>query len=341
MEQNVWFWGVTLAVLLPWALDLVATWLNLRALNPRIPEAMTGVFDAAEYAKSQEYTRVQSRFGQAESAFSILILLAFWWGGGFGWLDGWVRMWGQGPIVTGLIYISLLLGAQQILSLPFDLYGTFVIEARFGFNQTTLRTFFLDRLKGIALGALIGLPLMAVVLWIFQSLPSAWLWGWGVVTFFSLILSYIGPAWIMPLFNRFTPLEEGELRSAIAELANRCRFGLRDVLVMDGSKRSTKSNAFFTGFGRNKRIALFDTLIARHATAELVAVLAHEIGHYQRRHIFKGMALGIASTGVLFFLLGLVMENRGLFAAFGVAETSVYLSLVFFGFLVQPLNHLL
>ncbi|MCB1087853.1 MAG: M48 family metallopeptidase, partial [Verrucomicrobiae bacterium] len=160
-------------------------------------------------------------------------------------------------------------------------------------------------------------------------------------TFFFFFLSYIGPAWIMPLFNRFTPLEEGELRSAIAELANRCRFGLRDVLVMDGSKRSTKSNAFFTGFGKNKRIALFDTLIARHTTAELVAVLAHEIGHYQRRHIFKGMALGIASTGVLFFLLGLVMENRGLFAAFGVAETSVYLSLVFFGFLVQPLNHLL
>lgn len=341
LDPNAWFWFVLVALLLVRALDLVATWLNLRSLQTALPREMADVYDAEKYAQSQAYTRVNARFGLVESGFSLLLFLGFWWGGGFGWLDGVVRGWTTGPILGGLVYVALLFLGHYLVSLPLELYDTFVIEERFGFNRTTLRTFVVDQFKSLALGAALGLPLLALVLWIFGALPMAWLWGWVAMTLVTLALAYVAPTWIMPLFNQFKPLEEGELKAEIHAMAERCHFPLREVMVMDGSKRSAKSNAFFTGIGKNKRIALFDTLVERHSTPELVAVLAHEIGHYRRGHIQKGMALGIVTNGLMFFLLGSVMESRGLFDAFGVAETSVYLSLIFFGILVQPLSALL
>jgi STE24 endopeptidase len=183
--------------------------------------------------------------------------------------------------------------------------------------------------------------LLAALLWIFQTVPMAWLWGWGLVTGFSLLLAYVAPTWIMPLFNKFEPLEEGALKTEIHAMAEKCEFPLKEVSVMDGSKRSAKSNAFFTGFGNNKRIALFDTLIENHTVPELVGVLAHEIGHFKKRHIVKSLVIGILTTGVTFFLLGLMMQNRALHDAFGVKETSVYVSLVLFGILMSPVNDLL
>lgn len=341
MQFNGWFVFVLVTVVLLWKLDFFSTLLNLKSLRPEIPEPFRGVYDEEKYQRSQEYTRTNSLFGIVESVVSLVAFLVFWWLGGFQWLDEIVRGWGLGPLLTGLVYVSILLLASQLLDLPLDLYDTFVIEEKFGFNKTTPGTFFLDRIKGLLLGAVIGLPLLALLLWLFDALPMAWLWGWLAVTAVSLFLAYVAPTWIMPLFNRFEPLEDGELKTAIHEMAEDCEFSLREVMVMDGSKRSTKSNAFFTGFGKNKRIALFDTLIERHTVPELVAVLAHEIGHYKKRHVLQHMAVSIVTTGVLFYLLGLVLNNRGLFDAFGVKETSVYLSLVFFGILAQPLNRLL
>ncbi|MCB1230861.1 MAG: M48 family metallopeptidase [Verrucomicrobiae bacterium] len=341
LHPNAWFWFVLITVLLGRGLDLVATWLNLRSLRPELPAAMADVFDAEKYAESQAYTRANARFGVVETAFSLVLFFVFWLAGGFGWLDGIVRGWNLGGVVSGLVYVSLIFLGHYVLTLPLELYDTFVIEERFGFNRTTVGTFIVDQVKALALGAVLGLPLLALILWIFGTLPAAWFWGWLAMTVVTLVLAYVAPTWIMPLFNKFEPLEDGKLKSEIHAMAGHCDFPLREVMVMDGSKRSTKSNAFFTGFGKNKRIALFDTLVERHTTEELVAVLAHEIGHYKRRHIQKGMALGILTNGLFFFLLGRVIENRGLFDAFGVADTSIYLSLIFFGILVQPLSQII
>ena len=230
------------------------------------------------------------------------------------------------------------LAANYILLLPFSLYDTFVIEEQFGFNKSTPTTFIVDQVKGLVLGALIGLPVLALLLYLFENIQHAWLWGWISMSVLSLALSYIAPTWLMPLFNKFTPLEDGELKQAIIATAETCDFPLKEVMVMDGSKRSSKSNAFFTGFGNNKRIVLFDTLIENHSTAELVGVLAHEIGHYKKKHLLQGMVIGILTTGAMFYFLGLFLNNNALFAAFGAGKTSIYLSLVFFALLFQPFS---
>lgn len=341
LQYNGWFFVIVLALFLSWKLDLISTLLNLKALSPEIPEAFREVVDEEAYEKSQEYTRAKSVFGVVESIFSLVVLFVFWWFGGFGWLDELARGLGRGPVVTGLVFIGLLLMGQQALSTPFELYNIFVLEEQFGFNRMTLGTWLVDHIKGAVLGVLIGAPLLALLLWLFQSVPLAWLWAWVAVTAFSLLLTYVAPTWIMPLFNKFEPLPEGELKTEIHAMSEKCDFPLKEVSVMDGSKRSAKSNAFFTGIGNNKRIALFDTLIENHTTDELVGVLAHEIGHFKKKHIVKSLLIGIVTTGVMFFLLGLMLNNRGLFDAFGVKETSVYVSLVLFGLLLSPLNEIL
>ncbi len=341
MEYNGWFIAIVLGLFLMWKLDLFATLLNLKALSSEIPATFEEFIDENAYEQSQEYTRSRATFGIGEGIFSLVLLFVFWWLGGFAWLDVQVRAFGYGPLITGLIFVAALILANQIISIPFDLYSTFVIEEKFGFNRTTLATWIMDQAKGLLLGAFFGLPLLAALIWIFQSVPMAWLWGWLLVTVFSLALTYVAPTWIMPLFNKFQPLKDGQLKTEIHLMAKKCEFPLQEVFVMDGSKRSSKSNAFFTGFGKTKRIALFDTLIENHTVPELVGVLAHEIGHYKCRHIVKSIVTGVFTTGAMFFLLGVMMENRALFDAFGVKETSVYVSLILFGILMSPISDLL
>ena len=229
--------------------------------------------------------------------------------------------------------------ASTALGLPFRIYSTFVIEERFGFNRTTGRTFVLDRVKGLALGAVLGGALLAAVLFFFDwAGPLAWLWCWGAVTGFMLTAQFVAPTWIMPLFNTFSPLDGGELKDALLDYARSTQFPLDGITVIDGSRRSAKANAFFTGFGSHKRIALFDTLIEQQTTPELVAIVAHEVGHYKRRHILKGLTLSLAHTGALFWLLSLFLDRPGLFDAFAVPEPSVHAGLVFFGLLFTPIE---
>ncbi len=342
MVLNGYFLFILLTVIGFYLLDLCGRLLNLSALKPELPAEFADVFDAEEYAKSQDYTRVGTRFGILEGTFSLIVFLAFWWLGGFGWLDELVRGFVENSILRGLSYMALLFVGSTIVSLPFELYDTFVIEEKFGFNKTTLGTFFADKAKGLALAALLGVPILALVLFLFERLgDSAWIYGWITVAGFSLLVAYLAPQFILPLFNKFKPLEDGELKTAIQEMSQKCEFSLTGVFEIDGSKRSTKSNAFFTGLGKNKKIALFDTLIQNHGIGELVAVLAHEIGHYKKRHILQSLVLSILQMGVLFFLLGKFMENQDLFEAFGVRETSVYCSLIFFSFLFEPISKLL
>ncbi|MBM4153316.1 MAG: M48 family metallopeptidase, partial [Kiritimatiellaceae bacterium] len=229
----------------------------------------------------------------------------------------------------------------QIVSLPFSLIDTFVIEEKYGFNKTTPKTFVMDIVKGLLLTALIGAPVFSLILWIFSTVANAWLWAWGALAVIQLFIMFIAPVVILPLFNKFTPLEEGDLRSEIERFAAEQKYTLSGIFKIDGSRRSTKSNAYFTGFGKTKRIALYDTLIANHSTGELVAVLAHEIGHCQRGHIKKGIFISLLSSLLMFFILSLFITKEGLYAAFGVDGTPIYAGFIFFGFLYSPISQIL
>jgi STE24 endopeptidase len=321
------------------ALEVTAAALNLRALGAGVPPELRALYDAERWRRAQAYTRARIRFAMVAAAFDLALLLGFWFAGGFAALDGWIRGLGAGPIVTGLLFLGALGAGSAVVHLPFRWWSTFVIEERFGFNRTSRWTFWSDVGKGALLAALLGAPLGAAVLWIFQHAGDrAWLWCWLVGTAWVVGLQFIAPTWIMPLFNRFAPLADGGLRDAILAYAGRVGFPLADVFVIDGSRRSTKANALFTGFGRHKRVALFDTLVASLAPAEVVAVVAHEIGHYKRRHVLQGMAIAVAHLGALLFLLERCLGASGLFAAFFVRELSVHAGLVFFALLAAPVE---
>lgn len=337
--MNIYGVVILAALLLEYALSGLARLLNLKALRPEPPPGFEDVYDAEAYRESQVYTRAATRFGLLTSTVQLAALLAFWGLGGFAWLDARVRATGLDTPWDGLLFFAALGLAAALLSLPFDAWETFVLEARFGFNRTTVRTFVLDRLKGLALAVALGGPLLAAVLLFFaRAGDNAWWLCWLIAVAASLVLQVVFPIWILPLFNRLEPLPEGALRDALRAYAGRAGYELDGIFVMDGSKRSTRGNAFFTGFGKTRRIALFDTLIEQQTVPELVAVLAHEVGHAKHRHILKVLLLSILHTGVVFYLLQVVLEHRGLFAAFGIAEPSVHAGLVFFGLLFTPVE---
>ncbi|MBW2296521.1 MAG: M48 family metallopeptidase [Deltaproteobacteria bacterium] len=333
---------ILLAIILDLILHLFSDVLNLKMLQSKVPDAFRGIFDPESYRKSQDYLKVNTRFGWISTIFNTMVMLLFWFAGGFAMLDNWARSLEQGPVVTGLIYIGVLMLAYGILSQPFTLYATFVIEERFGFNKTTLKTYISDLVKGLTLGILLGTPLLGGILAFFEYAGTgAWLYCWAAVTLYMLFIQFVAPSWIMPLFNKFSPLDKGELRDHIFAYARSIHFPLGNVFVMDGSKRSGKSNAFFAGFGKNKRIVLFDTLIEQHTVEELLAVLAHEMGHYKKKHILQGMLIAVLQTGIMFFLLSFFISYQGLFDAFFLDQASVYAGLIFFGMLYSPLDFFL
>lgn len=320
-------------------LSLTADILNLRGLKNELPSELAGWYDAERYRKSQNYSRINTRFAWLTTFVDLTVLLIFWFCGGFAWLDGWVRGISDLQVLRGLIFIGVLALIKGAIRQPFDLYATFVIEARFGFNKTTLKTYLLDRTKGVLLGAVIGGLLLSAILLFFQYAgANAWWYCWLVTVLFILLAQYIAPTWIMPLFNRFEPLPDGPLRDAITAYARRIDFKLDNIFMMDGSKRSAKANAFFTGFGRHRRIVLFDTLIEKHSQDELVAVLAHEMGHFKQKHILKMMVVGILHAGLMFYVLSWFVSYQGLFDAFFVFHPSVYAGLIFFSILFSPLD---
>lgn len=326
-------------LLLSYALELAVALLNLRSLTPQLPAEFVGVYDQEQYARSQEYTRVTTRFSLVQSTVSIVLTVVFILAGGFNLIDGAARSFGLSSIPTGLVFTGMLALLSALLNLPFSVYSTFGIEQRFGFNTTTVATFLLDGAKAVLLTVVLGGPLLAAILWFFEaSGPHAWLYCWLAAVAFVLVVQFLAPVLIMPLFNKFTPLAEGELKEAITRYAASQQFALQGIYTMDGSKRSTRVNAFFTGFGRFRRIVFFDTLMDKLSTSEIVAVLAHEMGHYKLKHILGMMVLSILQMGLMFFILSLFLGNRGLFDAFGMEHVSVYASLVFFGFLYSPIS---
>ena len=340
--MNLWGWIVLTSLVAVFALKRAADLLNLSCLKGDPPEEFKDVLDGETHAKALAYERARLVYSMAAASYDLLLVLGFWFFGGFAAWDVVARSFHGGAIVTGLIYVGGFFYAHDLVTLPFQIYSTFVLEARFGFNRTTVKTFLLDKAKMWLLAALLGGLILAAIFAFFGwAARSAWLWAWGATVSFGLIVEFVAPTWIMPLFNKFTPLPDGDLRTSIFDLAARTSFPLTNVFVMDGSKRSSKSNAFFTGFGRNKRIALFDTLIRQHTVPELTAVMAHEIGHYKKKHILVGTVLSALQQGVMFFLLSLFVKEPALFAAFGVAVPSVHVGLVLFGLLYTPASFVL
>ncbi|WP_372808976.1 M48 family metallopeptidase [Pontiella sp.] len=324
-----------------WLLSLIVETLNLRHLRTEIPEEFRGTYDASNYAKSQRYLKDNTRFDQIQSAIMLPLTIAFILLGGFRWVNDIAQGISAHMILQGLVFGGILMLIGQAVGLPFGIYSTFVIEEKYGFNKTTAKTFIADLFKGLLLTALLGGPIFALVLWIFSAVPYAWLWAWVALSVIQIFIMFIAPVVIFPLFNRFTPLEEGELRSAIETYAAEQNYTLSGIYKIDGSKRSTKSNAYFTGFGKTKRIALYDTLIENHTTEELVGVLAHEMGHCKRGHIKKTIVISMASMLLMFFILSLFISKEGLYAAFGIEGTPLYAGLIFFGFLYAPISMVL
>ncbi len=321
---------------------LAANLLNLRAAAAELPAEFEGIYDQDAYCKSQRYLREATALGLVSGFFDLALLLVFWFSGAFNAVDLAVRGLGFSSVPTGIVYIGLLFVLQSLVGMPFDIYRIFVLEEKYGFNKTTPMTFMTDKFKTATLAAFLGIPVLGAILWFFENAgEAAWIWAWAGVTLFGLVLQYVAPSIIMPLFNRFTPLEDGELRSSIMEYARSVDFPLTGIYVMDGSRRSSRGNAFFTGFGKRKRIALFDTLIDNHTVPELVAVLAHEIGHYKKKHIIVSMVLSAVNMGAVFYFLSLVLNNRGLFDAFYMENVSVYAGLLFFSLLYSPVEFML
>jgi STE24 endopeptidase len=331
-----------LLVVLNFVLDSTLDFLNDRAAKnsnePRIKE----FYDEAEYQKSIEYASAKYKFGILDSALSFVITiaaLAFSW---FALLDNFVRDLITNDLLISLGFIGLLSVITSIINLPFALYFTFKLEAKYGFNKTTLSTFFADRIKGTLLSLAIGAPLLAAIIFIYQQIPQwFWLIGWALVSGFSLLSFMFGTKLFLPLFNKLQPVPEGELRTEIEKYCQSQGYAMSKLYVMDGSKRSTKANAFFSGMGRTKTIVLFDTLIEKLTTPQITAVLAHEIGHYKRKHTFAMFALSNSQTFALFALLGWLLGNPLLSEALGATESSFHISILAFFLLFSPISLLL
>jgi len=311
-------------------------------MSPEIPSRLEGIYDKEEYTKQQAYQKVNSRFGLYTSLFSFIILLFVLCFGLFGWLDEMLRQYISNEILLTLAFFGVVYVINDIVTLPFDYYGTFIIEERFGFNKSTKKIFWLDQLKGLLLTVILSGAILALITWLYNTLGDyAWLYAWGAITIFSLFMTLFYSNIIVPLFNKQTPLEEGELRNSIETFAGKAGFAINNIYVMDASKRSTKANAYFTGFGAKKRIVLFDTLINDLDTNEIVAVLAHEIGHYKKKHTLQGMLISICYTGVILFLLSLFLGNQDIAIALGGKTASFHLGLIAFSVLFTPVSLLI
>ena len=335
-------------VVINYLLDQWLEYLNLQNKQSKLPESLKGIYDPEEYQRSLEYQRTLSKFSFLTSAFGIVVILTVLLTGVFGALDRWLQPQIQNPILLSLAFFGILGIASDWLNLPLQLYRTFVIEERFGFNKTTYRTFFIDKLKGYALTLIIGGLVLSGLLYLLMRLgPNYWVYFLIVIAVLMLMINLFYTSWIVPLFNKLNPLPDGELKSAIESYSKKIQFPIKNIFVIDGSKRSNKANAFFSGLGKRRKIVLYDTLIEKHTTEELVAVLAHEVGHYKRQHILKGYALSILQSALMLFIMSRVIFNVEMSIAMGAEALNaqnhfgLHLNLLAFGLLYSPISKII
>ena len=336
---QILFYIIVGIIIFDYLLERLLDYLNTTYWSDTLPVELEDIYDAEKYKKSQLYLRVKQKFSIIVDSFSLVAMLLMLFLGGFAYLDQFVRHYTTNPILMSLLFFGILGLAADTLSTPFSAYSTFVIEEKFGFNKTTVKTFILDKFKGLVIGVLIGGGLLALVVWIYESTGN-WFWviAWIVISGFMIFMSMFYSNVIVPIFNKQVPLEKGELREEIEGFAGNVGFKLKNIYVLDGSKRSSKANAYFSGLGAKKRIILFDTLINDHTNKELVAVLAHEIGHYKKKHSLKGMILSIVQTGLMLFILSIFLKSPYLSMALGAGEKSFHMGLLAFGLLYSPLS---
>jgi STE24 endopeptidase len=315
------------------------TYLNSKASHNPIPAELKGIYDDAAYKRQQAYSRTNRKMGVVVNILNTSLTLSLFAFGGFAFIDGFVRSYTDNPILLTLMFMFVVYLITMIIDIPAGYYSTFVIEERFGFNKSTHKIFFLDQLKGFALNTVIMGALLAAIVWIYGLMPSYfWIVAWGVLMLVTLFFQFFYSDLIVPLFNKQTPLEEGELRTAIEEFAGKVGFAVKDIYVMDSSKRSTHANAYFTGFGSKKRIVLYDTLIQQLTTDEIVGVLAHEIGHYKHRHQLKGLLSNAMTSLLMLFLFSLVIDSKAIANAAGCSEPSFYINLLVFSMFYSPVE---
>jgi STE24 endopeptidase len=340
--HEILFWIIIAIIVLDFLFGSYLDYLNTTAMSETLPDELKGIYDGEKYKKQQAYQRENQRFGLISGSFSFAVTLAMFLFYGFAFVDNLAWGFTANAIVAALLFFGLIMFGSGLLEIPFSVYDTFKIEEKYGFNKTTPKTFVFDTLKGWAVGALIGGGLLAVIIFIYQKTQQMfWIYAWILVAVFSVFMSMFYSNLIVPLFNKQTPLPEGELRDAIQRFAEKVGFKLDNIFVIDGSKRSTKANAYFTGLGAKKRIVLYDTLISDMDTAELVAVLAHEIGHYKKKHVIQGLLISLVQTGVILFIFSLLIDSVTLSRSLGVDEPNFHIGLVAFGILYSPVSFVL
>ena len=337
--ENLYYYIIVIAIIIEYLFSSISSILDIKNITPTIPSDFKKAYDQEKYILSQDYLKARTRFGLFSSTLSLILIMIVIHSDIFGLLDQYVRGQSDSYILQGLLFIGVIYFFQDIVSLPFSIYHTFVIEERFGFNKTTLNLFIIDKIKGYAIFIVLGSIVITPILYFFHVYGDiGWLIAWSILTAFMIAVQPLFVHVIAPMFNKFTPLEEGELRSAIEKYTAKVNFPLARIDIMDGSKRSAHSNAYFTGFGKSRRIAIFDTLVEKHSTNEIVSVVAHEVGHYKLKHVLQGTILGIIETGIMLFAFNLIMNDISLFQVFGVSQLSVHAGLVFFSMLYAPVS---
>ena len=342
MEQTTILYILLGIVTFDFALERILHLLNRKNAKNPIPPELEGIYDEQGYAKSQAYLTEISKFGTFTATLNFALVFLALSQGWFGWLDNVVRDYAAISLITPLYFFGVLFVATDILGTPFSLYRQFVIEEKFGFNKMTMKTFWMDKLKGLLLGAIIGGLLLAVFMALIEFMGNTfWIYFWLVMIAFTLFANMFYTSLILPLFNKLTPMEEGELKSSIQAYCEKVNFPLKNIFIIDGSKRSSKGNAFFSGLGKRKKVVLYDTLVEKHTTEELTAVFAHEVGHYKKKHILVSTIFSILMMGLMLYLLSLMIFNSQVSWAMGGVSTAVHLNLLAFGILYSPVSHII
>ncbi|MFT6856252.1 MAG: STE24 endopeptidase [Cyclobacteriaceae bacterium] len=340
-EQSIYI-TLLLIISADFILERVLTFLNNKSAKSAIPSELEGIYDEEKYAKSQEYNQESDRFGlwSASLSFSLTFLAIYF--GWFGALDGWLRNFSPFEPVTTLMFFGVLFVLSDLIGIPFSLYKTFVIEEKYGFNKMTVKTFIIDKIKGYLLTLIIGGVLLSVLIYLIMIWGSGfWVYFWVVISVFMLFMNMFYASVLLPLFNKLVPMESGDLKNAIQNYSEKVNFPLKNIFVIDGSKRSSKGNAFFSGLGKQKKVVLYDTLIENHTVEELTAIFAHEVGHYKKKHIVQGVVISVLSIGFTLFLLSKMILNSEVSWAMGGEISAIHLNMLAFGVLYSPLSHII
>ncbi len=341
MDATILFGIIIAIIVVDYVLERILDALNGRMRGAEIPKEVADIYNIEDYNKQQQYEWAKTKIGYWISTVSFVLIMALFVCGGFGLLDNWISSYGFHPIVSGLLFFGILFWVSDLLSIPFEWYNTFVIEEKFGFNKMTPKIFWLDKVKSWILTAIVGGGLLAGLMWLISIFNTKfWIVAWAAVSVFLVFVNMFYSSLIVPLFNKQTPLEDGELKDAIFAFSQKAGFELDNIYVIDGSKRSTKANAYFSGLGSKKRIVLYDTLIQELTTTEIVAVLAHEIGHYKKKHTYMMLGASVLQMGMILFLFGLFLSEPAFTQVLGIeySPEKSYASFYVFSILFTPIS---